>query len=149
MYGLPLEAFQEARPGTDTGRDFSARSHGAPPSAPEQTEDAGRESGAGEGGCRVEANAVLEELVPDFLEELIAGLDTMAQGLQEGDFDTLHRLGHGLKGAAGNYEFEELAGIFLAIENAAKNHDSDAAAQHMKRAKGYLERLEIAYVEKD
>ncbi len=91
----------------------------------------------------------MEELVPELLEDLNAGLDTMAQGLQEGDFDTLHRLGHGLKGAAGNYEFEELAGIFLTIENAAKNHDSDAAAKYMKRAKDYLERLDIAYVEKE
>jgi signal transduction histidine kinase/DNA-binding response OmpR family regulator len=98
---------------------------------------------------RVKVDADLEDLMPDFLAEIEEDLDIMEKSLQEDNFETLHRLGHGLKGAAGNYELHDLADIFLTIEKAAKEQSEDAVMDNMIRVKDYLEQLEIEYVEEE
>lgn len=99
-----------------------------------------------QGTNRVQVDADLEDLVPDFFAEIEEDLGIMEKSLQKADFETPHRLGHGLKGAAGNYELHDLTKIFLAIEQAAKMQNGNAILENMDRVKGYLRRLEIEYV---
>ncbi len=94
----------------------------------------------------VQIDADLEELVPDLFEEIYEELENMKRALGSGDFNTLHRLGHGLKGAAGNYTFKDLAAHFLQIEKAAKHSDVGAAEIHIGVVEDYLKRIEIKYV---
>jgi PAS domain S-box-containing protein len=111
------------------------------------TEDKSTKEISREETNRVKVDADLEDLMPDFLAEIDEDLGIMEKSLQEDNFETLHRLGHGLKGAAGNYELHDLSDIFLGIEKAAKEQSEDAVIDNMIRVKDYLEQLEIEYVQ--
>jgi two-component system, sensor histidine kinase and response regulator len=108
------------------------------------TDTAGDGMLAGSNHARVSAD--LEELVPDFFREIDECLAKMAEHLSAGDFESLRRLGHGLKGAAANLELAELAKLFLATEEAAKAQDKRAVPETIGRVREYLALLEIEYV---
>ncbi len=102
--------------------------------------------GSKENRFNVRVNVELKELLPELFKEIHVELKNMKRALDGGDFETLNRLGHGLKGAAGSYTLNDLAAIFLKIETAAKNSDVSAAKKHMKAVTNYIERIEIEYV---
>jgi CheY-like chemotaxis protein len=64
----------------------------------------------------------LADLVPAFLKLTRAETQAMELALERGDFETLARLGHGLKGAAASYGLAELSRIGAAIETGASTN---------------------------
>ncbi len=98
---------------------------------------------------KVYIDVMFEDLIAGFFEyfnESLSAMDTAADGM---DFESLYRLGHGLKGSARNYEFTHLGDIFFEIEKAAADKHLDDALFHMKRARRYLETVEVEFVEKE
>ncbi|MCU7835262.1 MAG: response regulator [gamma proteobacterium symbiont of Taylorina sp.] len=95
----------------------------------------------------VQIDADFSDLVPDFLDEIKTAIDTMHKSLQEDDFKTCHRLGHGLKGASQNYNMEKLSRIFLAVEQAAKAENKTLVLRHLTEVISYIEYLDIDYIE--
>ncbi|MCP4750821.1 MAG: response regulator, partial [Proteobacteria bacterium] len=96
---------------------------------------------------KVRIDAFLKELIPDFLQDANQELKNMRSALENSDFETLNRLGHGFKGASGNYELDDLAEIFLAMEKAAAAQDPETAGRNLKKAAEYLEQVEIEFTE--
>ncbi|MGL1862197.1 MAG: transporter substrate-binding domain-containing protein [Pseudodesulfovibrio sp.] len=99
------------------------------------------------GTIEVLVDADLEDLVPEFLDELAEEMKNMTKSLDEKDFENLRRLAHGYKGAAGNYEMHDLYDIYLALENAAKIEDGAVSQVKLDQAADYLDRLTINYIE--
>jgi two-component system sensor histidine kinase/response regulator len=116
-----------------------------------------RLAGRGEGGAdaperellppiKVRVDEFLEDLLPEFLDELTGARVNMRQAMASGDFGDLRRLAHGYKGAAGSYELPTLAQILLGLEQAALSGDASAAAASLAEIDDYLRRLEVEYV---
>ena len=84
-------------------------------------------------------------MIPDLFEEIDGVLEKMEKAIQEDDFDTLIRLGHGYKGAAGNYQLKDLSKIFLEMEKGARLHDKEPVIDGMKKVIEFIENVEIEY----
>ncbi len=87
----------------------------------------------------------LEDLVPEFLENRqqdVISLKEMAQG---GDFDTIKRIGHNLKGSGGGYGFDEITEIGARIEEAAKENDEKVIIRETESLSDYLTNVTIVW----
>ncbi|MBF0552748.1 MAG: response regulator, partial [Deltaproteobacteria bacterium] len=93
----------------------------------------------------VKVNSILEDLIPEFLSDYRNYIRSMHQCLADGDFDTLKRIAHSIKGSAGSYGFIYLGELGLAIELAAKTADTAAIADHLAVFADYLDRVVIKY----
>jgi len=89
-----------------------------------------------------------EELFPDFVNYFHETLDNMRTAAAEQDFESLFRLGHGLKGSARNYELYQLGDIFLEIENASKENKMETIIFNVKKAKDYLNSINVEFINK-
>jgi CheY-like chemotaxis protein/HPt (histidine-containing phosphotransfer) domain-containing protein len=67
------------------------------------------------------------DLMPAFLERRKQDVVAMLDALEQGDFQTVERLGHGMKGAGGSYGFQDITDIGAALEQAAVLADADAS----------------------
>jgi CheY-like chemotaxis protein/HPt (histidine-containing phosphotransfer) domain-containing protein len=92
---------------------------------------------------RVRANPKLADLIPGFLENRRQDAIAIREALDRGDFATVERLGHGMRGAGGSWGFDELTDIGAAIEEAAGNADGDASRICVAKLSTYLERVEV------
>ncbi|EFL52151.1 multi-sensor hybrid histidine kinase [Solidesulfovibrio fructosivorans JJ]] len=97
---------------------------------------------------RIEVDADLRELMPAFLDEIDQEMDSIARSIRHGDFEELRRLGHGLKGAAGNYELQALSELYRGLEHAAKNQDAAEARAITERINTLRATMEIRFVAK-
>ena len=96
---------------------------------------------------KVRISKFFEDLIPEFIKGIKEDMENMRQAIDRKDFETLYRLGHSFKGASGNYELEDLAGIFLEIENAAAKHDFNMAEICLNKAYKYVKLVKIEFVE--
>jgi len=67
------------------------------------------------------------EIINQFVSGLAEKLQSMQQALANGDFETLGRLAHQLKGAGGSYGYPALTDLSKALENTAKAGDAEAS----------------------
>ncbi|MBF0510648.1 MAG: Hpt domain-containing protein, partial [Deltaproteobacteria bacterium] len=93
----------------------------------------------------VKVNSILEDLIPEFISDYRNYISSMHQSLADGDFDTLKRIAHSIKGSAGSYGFIYLGELGLAIELASKKPDTAAIADHLAVFADYLDRVVIEY----
>jgi len=94
----------------------------------------------------VAVDADLRELMPIFLQEIDQEMTSIARSIAHEDFEELRRLSHGLKGAAGNYELQELAELYRQLEQAARNHDAAQSRAMLERINTFRGRMEIRFV---
>ena len=97
----------------------------------------------------VEINALFTDLIPDFFNEIQEGLVTMHHDLENNDFESCHRLGHGFKGASRSFELKDLAQIFLAIEQSSKISDKKLTLENIQQVQPYLDNVTITYRKED
>lgn len=90
-------------------------------------------------------DSFFEELIPDFFAEAKQAIDTMHAALDPLDFNTINRMGHGFKGAARNYQLNDLSEIFLNVEKSAEQNSSDGIRQALRKAEWYIDHVEISY----
>ena len=67
----------------------------------------------------------------------------MLDALDRHDFETVERLGHGMKGAGGSWGFQAITDIGAALEQAAESADSDASRKCVGELSSYLDRVEV------
>src|SRR5450759_4768384 len=91
----------------------------------------------------VRANPKFADLIPGFLQNRRQDVIAMLDALDRGDFETVESLGHGMKGAGGNYGFQAITDIGAALEQAAESADIDASRKWVGELSRYLERVEI------
>ena len=69
----------------------------------------------------------LADIIAQFIDGLPDKLRSMREALDHGDFETLQRLAHQLKGAGGSYGYPALTDAAKRLEDAAKVQDREAA----------------------
>ena len=94
----------------------------------------------------VQISKEMEELIPEFFDEVTVEVEKMHSALEERDFKTLKRLAHGYKGASASYEMIYLSKLFKGVESAADIADIDAVGAELSNVKDYIEKVEIEYV---
>ena len=92
---------------------------------------------------RVEVDTDLLDLVPGFLDNRRADLDSIRVALDRGDYRGIHRIGHNLKGDSGALGFDGLGEVGRELERAALAQDDATIRAEAVRLADYLERVEV------
>lgn len=87
----------------------------------------------------------LSDLIPGYLENRRKDIDAIRAALDQGDFETIRVLGHGMKGSGGGYGFDAITEIGRSLEQAAKSADADGIKQQVDELASYLDRLDIVF----
>jgi HPt (histidine-containing phosphotransfer) domain-containing protein len=87
----------------------------------------------------------LEDLIPGFFEYRRNDIDSIDKALQNGDFETIRILGHGMKGAGGGYGFDRITEIGRAIETAAKLGERATIERYVAELAAYLDHVQVVY----
>ena len=90
--------------------------------------------------------SLLEDLIPEFLEDRKEDVETMAVACGQGDYETIRTLGHDMKGSGGGYGFDAITDIGRNLEQSAIGQSPDEVRQLLGILSTYLERVEVVYV---
>ena len=88
----------------------------------------------------------LREFVPDYLDNRREDLTTIRECLEAGDFDSIRRLAHRMKGSGGGYGFSDITVLGAAMEQAAISKDRGGVEEQAQNLEDYLNGVEIVYV---
>ena len=102
-----------------------------------------KEESSREDAIRVRANPKLADVIPGFLRNRRQDVVTLLDALDRGDYETVERLGHGMRGAGGSWGFDGITDIGAALEQAAGSADADASRKWVGELSRYLDRVEI------
>jgi PAS domain S-box-containing protein len=91
----------------------------------------------------VRVDPLLANLIPGFLHHRREDVIAMRVALADGDFSTLGRLGHGMRGSGGGYGFQAITDIGKGLELAAKSSDHEASQKLLGELTSYLDRVEV------
>ena len=83
------------------------------------------------------------EMLPAFLANRERDVDALRAAIATGDFPTIQRLGHNMKGAGAAYGFPEISEIGAALESAARGGDLSSAHFLTAQLADYLARVEV------
>ncbi len=100
-------------------------------------------SGAGTIIVRVEPR--LEKILPDFLAKREKDLESMAEALQQGDYEAIRVFGHRMKGTGGSYGLDWISLTGKSLENAAKQEDGRVAKALLDSFAEYLKMINAVY----
>ena len=91
----------------------------------------------------VHVNALLEDLIPEYLEHLKDDVKTMIAACGQGDYETVRTLGHDMKGTGGAYGFDALSDIGGRLVQSAREQNQEEVRQLLGALSTYLERVEV------
>jgi CheY-like chemotaxis protein/HPt (histidine-containing phosphotransfer) domain-containing protein len=91
----------------------------------------------------VRADPRFADLIPGFLQNRRQDVVAILDALDQGDFETVESLAHGMKGAGGSWGFQAITAIGAALEQAAESADNAASRKWVGELSGYLDRVEI------
>lgn len=95
---------------------------------------------------RAEIDSELQEIIPAFFDNTRQEIEELAEATALGDYDTMQRLGHSIKGSSLGYGFEGLAAIGRKIEDAARQgHDVTAVQELIQEALAYIDKVVVIY----
>lgn len=83
------------------------------------------------------------KLIPNFLENREKDIRKIDESLEKGDFETIERLGHSMKGSGSIYGFDGVSDLGREIEMSAKEKNSEMIKDKVSELKDYLGRVEI------
>lgn len=87
----------------------------------------------------------LEALVQRFLARKREDLDSARIALAAGDYETIRRIGHDLKGAGEGFGFPELSAFGAALERAAIVRNERALGEQLAAVEQFLSRLRVTF----
>jgi HPt (histidine-containing phosphotransfer) domain-containing protein len=85
----------------------------------------------------------LEDLIPGFLENRRNDIQAMQEALEQGDFETIRKLSHTMKGVGGGYGFDAITTISREIGEAAEQRNVSGVREGLNKLSGYLDRVEV------
>ncbi len=94
----------------------------------------------------VEVTKELEDIVPGYLERLKGTVTQLQQLVGAGSLDEVKKLGHNLKGSGGGYGFARISELGAAIEQAAKDGNTQAASAAIGELKDFSDRVSVKFV---
>ncbi|MGZ3726876.1 MAG: Hpt domain-containing protein [Pseudobdellovibrio sp.] len=87
----------------------------------------------------VSIDSDIYELVPFFRESRKKELETIYKYLAAGDFTSIAKISHTIKGIARPYGYPTLETLFIKLEQAAKSSDSAACSAILTQVKEYFD----------
>jgi HPt (histidine-containing phosphotransfer) domain-containing protein len=87
----------------------------------------------------------LEVLVQRFLARKREDLDSARIALAAGDYETIRRIGHDLKGAGEGFGFPELSAFGAALEGSAIFRNERALGEQLTAVEQFLARLRVTF----
>lgn len=96
---------------------------------------------------RVEIDADLQDLVPQFVENRKRDITSLEQLIEKGDLVAVAQLAHKIKGAAAGYGFTELSELAAHLEKSIKDGKESNLADIVKRMRIHFLSIDIQYVE--
>jgi HPt (histidine-containing phosphotransfer) domain-containing protein len=87
----------------------------------------------------------LEVLVQRFLARKREDLGSARIALAAGDYETIRRIGHDLKGAGEGFGFPELSAFGAALESAAIARNERALGEQLTAVEQFLSRLRVTF----
>lgn len=87
----------------------------------------------------------LEDLVTVFLDEWKQDIGPMRKALEDGDYETIRKLGHNLKGVGGSCGFDAITEMGASLETAAKENKFELTGKTIDLLSSYLERVEMVF----
>ncbi len=88
----------------------------------------------------------IEDLIPGFLETWQEELWSVSKALEKGDYETIRKLGHDMKGIGCSCGFDAVTELGDDLEKAAKAKAWEVIAKTSDRLSCYLERVEVVFV---
>ncbi len=88
------------------------------------------------------ASRTLAALVPAFLRDREADVQTMRDAVTRGDFAAVARLGHNMKGAGASFGFPAISDIGASLELTARSGDPTATGRSVDDLARYLDQVE-------
>jgi PAS domain S-box-containing protein len=79
--------------------------------------------------------------IPAFLQNRRHDVVTMLDALARGDFETVERLGHSMRGAGVSFGFQAITDIGAGLEQEARRADTELARSWIAELSAYLDRL--------
>ncbi|MBN2125637.1 MAG: response regulator, partial [Deltaproteobacteria bacterium] len=95
----------------------------------------------------VEVDGAFKDFLPRFLEVTSEDIATMWKAIDEGDYATIERLGHSMKGSGTSFGFHAMTDIGKSIEQAAKSRDGKEVRKNLAGLTEYMERVEVVFSE--
>ena len=92
-------------------------------------------------------DASFAPLIPKFMANRKKEITTMAEAVTQGDFETIRKVAHGMKGVSGSYGFPAMTAAAARLEQAAKSADVESINRQLTALASYLDRVQIVYVE--
>jgi HPt (histidine-containing phosphotransfer) domain-containing protein len=112
-------------------------------------------------GTVVRVDPELQSLIPGYLENRRKDVAAISEATRQGDYETVQRLGHSMKGSGGGYGFAAITDsmkgsgggygfaaiteIGRSLEQAAKDRNAEAIQEYSSKLGTYLERVEVSY----
>lgn len=87
----------------------------------------------------------LSDLIPGYLQNRQKDIKTINRSLKTSDFETIHTLGHSMRGSGGGYGFMQISKIGEAIEEAARRKNPDKIKDSIAKLSDFLERVTLVY----
>jgi len=87
----------------------------------------------------------MEDVVPGYLEKRRAEVEVYRTALAAGDFDTIKKLAHKMKGTGAGYGFPRLTELGGALEKAALEGNAANAARYLDEYAFYAQRVRLEY----
>jgi len=87
----------------------------------------------------------LEDLIPDYMDNRRADIESIQAALKNGDLETIRILGHSMKGSGGGYGFDSITDIGAALEQAAKDSDTEEIKKQTCTLSEYISNIEVVY----
>jgi len=100
-------------------------------------------AGQPQGKIIVRVDRDVVEIVPLFLECRRSDLLKIRQALQSGDYETIRKLGHNLKGTGGGFGFDTVSELGVQIEAAAEQQNGEIVGKHAEELASYLLRVVV------
>jgi HPt (histidine-containing phosphotransfer) domain-containing protein len=96
-------------------------------------------------GLTVSIEKDLEVLVQRFLVRKREDLGSARIALAAGDYETIRRIGHDLKGAGEGFGFPELSAFGAALEGSAIARNERALGEQLTAVEQFLSRLRVTF----
>ena len=93
----------------------------------------------------VEVDEDLSDLIPGFLTNKRADIDTIFEAVTRRDYTEIGRIAHRIKGEGGSYGFDAMTETGRSLEHAAALHDDSAVTTLARQLLSYLDRVEIVF----
>ncbi len=90
-------------------------------------------------------DADLKDLVPAYLSNRRADLQTAIDALRIRDYPRLERLGHNIRGTGASYGFDGMTEIGSRLEHAAIERNDDALRRCIQELGFYLKSVRVSY----